>query len=53
VFCRLVGSEPYIAIDAGRGDDHSAAEEVEYVKGPATSRLGEMRSDNGHLHPTV
>ena len=51
VFCRLIGSEPYIAIDAGRGDDHSAAEEVEYVNGPVTSRLGKMRAANGHPAP--
>ncbi len=31
-FCRLLGAEPYIAIDSGRGDDHSAAEEVAYVR---------------------
>jgi alpha-N-arabinofuranosidase len=50
-FCRLVGAEPYIAIDSGRGDDHSAAEEVEYVNGPPTSRLGKMRAANGHPAP--
>src|ERR1039457_2518916 len=36
-FCRLIGAEPYIAVHSGRGDDHSAAEEVEYVNGSATS----------------
>jgi alpha-N-arabinofuranosidase len=50
-FCRLVGAAPYIAVDSGRGDDHSAAEEVEYVNGPATSRLGQMRAANGHPAP--
>lgn len=28
-FCRLIGAEPYIAVNTGLGDDHSAAEEVE------------------------
>jgi alpha-L-arabinofuranosidase len=40
-FCSLLGAEPYIAVNTGLGDAHSAAEEVEYVNGPATSRLGQ------------
>ena len=50
-FCRLLGAEPYIAINSGLGDAHSAAEEVEYVNGPATSRLGQLRAANGHAAP--
>ncbi|NLT65027.1 MAG: alpha-N-arabinofuranosidase [Acidobacteria bacterium] len=50
-FCRLIGAEPYIAVNAGLGDDHSAAEEVEYVNGPATSRMGRLRAANGHAAP--
>jgi len=49
--CRLLGAEPYIAVNAGLGDAHSAAEEVEYVNGPATSRLGQLRAANGHPEP--
>lgn len=50
-FCRLLGAEPYIAVNTGLGDAHSAAEEVEYVNGPATSRLGKVRAANGHPAP--
>ncbi len=50
-FCRLIGAEPYLAVNSGLGDAHSAAEEVEYVNGPATSRLGRRRAANGHLAP--
>ena len=50
-FCRLVGAEPYLAVNSGLGDAHSAAEEVEYVNGPATSRLGQLRASNGHPAP--
>lgn len=50
-FCRLLGAEPYIAVNAGLGDAHSAAEEVEYVNGPSTSRLGQLRAANGHSTP--
>lgn len=50
-FCRLIGAEPYLAVNSGLGDAHSAAEEVEYVNGPATSRLGRLRAANGHPEP--
>ena len=50
-FCRLIGAEPYLAVNSGFGDAHSAAEEVEYVNGPATSRLGKLRAANGHPAP--
>jgi alpha-L-arabinofuranosidase len=50
-FCRLVGATPYLAVNSGLGDAHSAAEEVEYVNGPATSRLGRLRAANGHPAP--
>jgi alpha-N-arabinofuranosidase len=50
-FCRLIGAEPYLAVNSGLGDAHSAAEEVEYVNGPATSRMGRLRAANGHPDP--
>jgi alpha-N-arabinofuranosidase len=50
-FCRLIGAEPYLAVNSGLGDAHSAGEEVEYVNGPATSRLGRQRAANGHPEP--
>ena len=50
-FCRLIGATPYLAVNSGLGDAHSAAEEVEYVNGPATSRLGRLRAVNGHPAP--
>jgi alpha-N-arabinofuranosidase len=50
-FCRLIGAVPYLAVNSGLGDAHSAAEEVEYVNGPVTSRLGRLRAANGHPAP--
>jgi alpha-L-arabinofuranosidase len=50
-FCRLLGAEPYIAINSGFGDAYSAGEEVEYVNGAATTRLGAIRAANGHPEP--
>ncbi len=50
-FCRLIGVAPYITVNAGFGDAHSAAAEVEYLNGPASSRLGALRARNGHPAP--
>ncbi len=49
--CRLLGAEPYITVNAGFGDAHSAAEEVEYLNGSVNTRLGAMRARNGHPAP--
>jgi alpha-N-arabinofuranosidase len=50
-FCRLVKTEPYIAVNSGLGDVKSAADEVEYVNGAASSPMGQLRAKNGHPEP--
>jgi len=50
-FCKLIGVEPYITVNAGFGDAHSAAEEVEYMNGAASTPMGAMRVRNGHPQP--
>jgi len=50
-FCRLVKTEPYITVNSGQGNETLAAEEVEYVNGPATSPLGQLRAQNGQAEP--
>ena len=35
--CKLIDVEPYMSVNAGFGDSHSAAEEVEYMNGSATT----------------
>ena len=49
--CKLIGVEPYITVNAGFGDAHSAAEEVEYINDSVNTRLGAMRARNGHPEP--
>ena len=49
--CKLIGVEPYVTVNAGFGDAHSAAEEVEYMNGSVNTRLGAMRARNGHPEP--
>jgi alpha-N-arabinofuranosidase len=48
---RIIGVEPYVTVNAGLGDANSAAEEVEYLNGPASSEWGAKRAANGHLEP--
>ena len=50
-FCREVGTEPYICVNAGLGPAEEAAEEVEYANGPATSPWGSKRAANGRSEP--
>ncbi len=49
--CRLLDAEPYIAVNSGFADDHSAAKEVEYVNGPVDTPMGGLRAANGHPEP--
>ena len=49
--CKLINVVPYICVNAGFGDAHSAAEEVEYINGPVTTRMGALRAKNGHPEP--
>lgn len=49
--CRLIGVEPYISVNAGFGDAHSAAQEVEYMNGSVRTPMGAWRARNGHPEP--
>ena len=49
--CKLIGVEPYISVNAGFGDSHSAAQEVEYMNGSVNTYMGAQRAKNGHLEP--
>jgi len=48
---RTIGAEPYIAVNTGLGGAESAAEEVEYANGPASTTWGARRAANGHASP--
>jgi alpha-N-arabinofuranosidase len=49
--CRLLKIDPYICVNAGLGDEHSAAEWVEYVNGSAKTPMGKLRAASGHREP--
>ena len=49
--CRLIGAEPYIAVNSGLGNVTAAAEQVEYVNGAASTPMGALRAKNGRPQP--
>ncbi len=50
-FCRAVGCEPMICINAGDGTAAEAAAWVEYCNGPADSEWGAKRAAGGNSEP--
>jgi len=50
-FCRAVGCEPMICINAGNGTPEEAARWIEYCNGPVRSPMGARRAANGHPQP--
>jgi alpha-N-arabinofuranosidase len=50
-FCRAVGCEPMICINAGSGTPEEAAQWIEYCNGLATSPMGRLRAAAGHSEP--
>lgn len=48
VFCRELGTEPYIAINTGNGEVDNAIAELEYANGTVDSPQGKRRAANGH-----
>lgn len=50
-FCRAVGCEPMICINAGNGTPEEAAQWIEYCNGSAASPMGQLRAANGHPEP--
>jgi alpha-L-arabinofuranosidase len=49
--CTLIDVDPYVTVNAGLGDAHSAGEEVEYLNGSANTYWGAIRAKNGHPEP--
>jgi len=49
--CRIINTEPYIAVNSGFGDDHSAGQQVEYANGSTNTPMGKLRAANGHREP--
>ena len=50
-FCKILGTEPYIAVNTGLGDLQNALAELEYVCGDKDTPMGKLRAKNGHPDP--
>jgi len=50
-FCKLLNTEPYVAVNAGLGNAEQARQEVEYCNGSADTPLGKLRAANGNPEP--
>ncbi len=50
-FCELLGTEPYIAVNAGLGNSDEAMAEVLYTNAGLETPMGKLRAANGHPEP--
>lgn len=50
-FCRLVGCDPMICVNAGDGTPEEAAAWVQYCNGDASTPMGRLRAEHGHPAP--
>ncbi len=50
-FCRAVGCEPLICVNAGNGTAAEAAAWVEYCNGSTATPMGRLRAAHGHPRP--
>lgn len=50
-FCRAVGCEPMICLNAGSGTVSEAAQWLEYCNGGVDTPMGKLRAENGHPQP--
>jgi alpha-N-arabinofuranosidase len=50
-FCRAVGCEPMVCVNAGSGTPEEAAQWIEYCNGKADTPMGRLRAANGHAQP--
>jgi alpha-N-arabinofuranosidase len=46
--CKILNTEPFIAVNSGLGGVQLATEEVEYCNGAVGTTMGHLRADNGN-----
>lgn len=49
--CDMIKTEPYVALNLGKGGIEEAAAEVQYIVGAPDTPMGKMRAANGHPAP--
>jgi alpha-N-arabinofuranosidase len=50
-FCRTIGTEPYLVVNAGDGDLREARDWVEYCNGTTDTSLARLRAEHGFVEP--
>jgi alpha-N-arabinofuranosidase len=50
-FCRILETEPYVAVNSGLGQVNSAVEQLQYANGTTDTPMGKWRAKNGHAKP--
>ena len=50
-FCRKLGTEPYLAVNAGDGDMRDARDWLEYCNGTQDTHLVNLRKEHGYEQP--
>jgi alpha-N-arabinofuranosidase len=50
-YCKAVGCEPFICVNAGDGTPEEAAAWVQYCNGAVDTPMGRLRAENGHPQP--
>jgi alpha-N-arabinofuranosidase len=48
---RMIGAEPYVALNMGLGTVQEVADEVQYCNGSVGTPMGKLRAANGHPEP--
>ncbi|MCL2305465.1 MAG: hypothetical protein FWC43_08995 [Planctomycetaceae bacterium] len=51
VFCKELGTLPYIAVNTGAGEVADALAELQYANGSLDTEPGKLRAKNGHAEP--
>jgi alpha-N-arabinofuranosidase len=49
--CKILGTEPYVAVNTGLGTVEEVAQQVEYINGSASAEQGKLRAANDHAEP--
>ena len=49
--CKLINTDPFIAVNTGLGTVEEVAKQVEYCNSPQGTPMGKLRAENGHPEP--
>lgn len=50
-FCKILKTQPYIAVNTGNGNVENAVQELEYVNGNPQTPMGKLRTEHGFPEP--